>query len=166
MTRAADFDTTQEIAGARIPIVEGSSNAGTTWALTTPAPTIGGPLTFTNVQSGTPDATTSIPGKVVLANQSQVNSGANSPSNLVVTPETLAAWSNAKKSYVAQVGDGAAVTYTVNHNLNSTSVTARLRRVSTGAFVEADVANPTANTLTLTFATAPSLNEFEVLVLG
>jgi hypothetical protein len=84
----------------------------------------------------------------------------------VVTPETLAAWSNAKKAHVAQVGDGAAVSFTVNHNLNSSSVTARLRRVSTGAFVEADMANPTVNTLTITFATAPGLNEFEVLVLG
>lgn len=166
MTRAADFDTTAEISGARIPIAEGSSNAGTTWALTTAAPTIGGALTFTNVQSATPDATTALAGKVTLANQSQVNSGATAPSNLVVTPETLNAWSNAKKIYTATFGDGAATSFTINHNLNSTSVTVRLRRVATGAFVEADVATSTVNAVTITCASAPSLNEYEVLVLG
>ena len=51
--RAADFDTTSEIAqGTRVYVQEGAANAGKTFEISTSTPTIGAALAFAEVVSG------------------------------------------------------------------------------------------------------------------
>ena len=64
------------------------------------------------------------------------------------------------------IGDGTATTITLTHNLNSRNVVVSVKRSSTHAEVECDVVAATVNTVTLTFATAPTTNEFYATVIS
>ena len=67
----------------------------------------------------------------------------------------------------ASVGDGSATTYTVTHNLGTRDVVVQVLRVASPYdVVIADVAAATEATVTVTFATAPTSNQFRVVVIG
>lgn len=167
MTRALDFDATgAELEGAVVPVEEGTANAATRWYLTTQNPAIGSALAFANLAGGAPAASTTVAGLVELATQPEVDSGAASPTNLAVTPVTLAAWSNAKKLYVATIGDGALTQIDVTHNLGTKDVHARVRVVSTDKEVECEVANISTTVCRFNFSSAPALNALKVVILG
>ena len=166
MTRAADFDATAEIEGATIPVEEGTANAGTTWRLTTQNPTIGSALAFTNQASTTPDASTTVPGKVELATQSEVDTAAASPTNLVVTPVTLNAWPSKALRHSATIGDGALTQIDVTHNLGTKDVHVSVRRVSDDKIVDCEVTALSTTQVRLNFAAAPALNALRVTTLA
>lgn len=71
-------------------------------------------------------------------------------------------------TYVATVGNGSATQLSVPHNLGSSDVVYSLRDIATGALdsfdVDVNALNP--NSLSLTFATAPSANSVRVTVLA
>lgn len=69
-------------------------------------------------------------------------------------------------SYSTQVGNGSSTTITVTHNLNTRVVKVAVYDAATWAEVECDVALPSPDTATLTFAEAPATNAYEVVVLG
>ena len=69
--------------------------------------------------------------------------------------------------YATSVGDAAATSYTVTHNLGTRDVTVQVREVASPyAVVIADIAATTTNTVTIDFATAPSENQYRVIVIG
>lgn len=69
--------------------------------------------------------------------------------------------------YATSVGDAAATSYTVTHNLGTRDVTVQVREVASPyAVVIADIAATTTNTVTIDFATAPSSNQYRVIVIG
>lgn len=102
-------------------------------------------------------------GLIELATQAEVNTGTDV--DRAVTPATLKAFFDSKaQAYVANIGNGVATAYAITHNLNSTDVDVTVFRVSSGAQVIVDNVRTNANTVTLTFSTAPTTNQFRVLI--
>lgn len=65
------------------------------------------------------------------------------------------------------VGDGVTTSYVLTHNLNSRDVVVMLRETASPyAQVITDVEMTTANTLTVKFATAPTTDQYTVVVIG
>ena len=69
--------------------------------------------------------------------------------------------------FAANVGDGAATTYTITHNLNTRDVVVSVYEAG-GSYnmVECDVLAATVNTVNLTFAVAPTANQYRCVVIG
>ncbi len=63
------------------------------------------------------------------------------------------------------VGDGAATSFTVTHNLGTVDHVVQAHRVSDGLQVEPDVTKGT-NADTIAFTTAPTANEFRINIIG
>jgi hypothetical protein len=65
------------------------------------------------------------------------------------------------------IGDGSATSYTVNHALTTRDVTVQIfDNASPYAQVEADVEHTDSNNLTIKFATAPTSEQYRVVVVG
>lgn len=68
------------------------------------------------------------------------------------------------RKYVADIGNGVAVTYVVTHSFNSVDVTVEVFENATGDTVLVDVDRSGVNTVTVSFEDAPSLNQYRVIV--
>lgn len=164
LTRATDADTDAELRNATMFVAEGTTNADTSWVLTTDgAITVGTTmLTFAQKDAGAvPDATTTTKGKVQLATTAQTSD--KSSTTLAVTPSGLAEFTR-KKSFT--FGDGTATSFTLTHNLNSDNVITQLRLAADNAVVEADITNASTSAVTVAFATAPAANAIKAVVIG
>lgn len=69
-------------------------------------------------------------------------------------------------SFSAVVGDGTSTSITLTHNLNTRNVVVSVKKTSNYVEVDCDVAASTVNTVTLTFGTAPTVNQYLVTVVG
>lgn len=165
-TRASDMDVSAEFNSATVPVVSGTTNAGTTWRQTAASPTIGTtPIVFTSFNAGAGAASETSAGIAEIA--TQVETDAGSDDTRFVTPLKMANAPSRAKRYAGDVGDGSNTSITVTHNLNTRDVNLTLRRNS-GAYeqVLVDWGATTVNTITLTFATAPSAAQFRAIVTG
>jgi len=69
--------------------------------------------------------------------------------------------------YTTTVGDGSAVDYTVTHSLNNRGLSVSVyETVTPYAVVIADVSMTTLNTITVSFAVAPTSDQYTVVVIG
>jgi len=81
-------------------------------------------------------------------------------------PEALQTFPIARK-YVAVIGDGTTLNYSITHNLNSRDISVTIRETgSPYAQVITDVEFTTVNSITVKFATAPTSNQYTVVVVG
>lgn len=67
--------------------------------------------------------------------------------------------------FAATIGDTVNTSYTVTHNLNSLDVEVEVVEVSSGETVFADVTRSSVNAVVVSFATAPTLNQYRVIVM-
>ena len=71
------------------------------------------------------------------------------------------------RKYSESIGDAEETSFTLTHNLNTKDVTVQIYENATpSAQVEADVEHTSVNTVTVRFASAPSLSEYRVVVIG
>lgn len=67
-------------------------------------------------------------------------------------------------TYSANVGNGAANTYNVSHNLNSFSLLMSMREIATGYIIYPDLQQTTANNLVISFVDNPTANQYALLI--
>lgn len=166
-TRALDMNSSAEFNQAIVPVQAGT-DAGTQWRCTTVNPTVGSTsIAFAAFGTSAPSASTSTAGIVQLATNAEVNAGA--VTNKAVVPSALAQYTGFTRKFATTVGDGSATQYTITHNLNTVDVEVCVfRNNSTGDEVGCDVEHPSGapNTVILRFASAPTTNQFRVVVVG
>lgn len=69
-------------------------------------------------------------------------------------------------TYSVQIGDGSATSYAITHNLGNTEAVCQVYEASSGDLVLTGIKRDSANQHTINFATAPSTNEYEVVVVA
>lgn len=164
-TRALDASTADELEQATLTVEEGSS-AGASFRQTAVNLTLGTTaLAFTAFGTVAPAATETTAGIAEIATQAETDTGTDDAR--FITPLKHASYSGRKLKYTTTVGDGSATQYTITHNFNTRDVDVAIYRNATPwDDVVCDVDRPSVNSVRLTFAGAPTTNQFAVLVLG
>lgn len=172
-TRATDADASAEVtAGMVVPVEEGTANGDKAFILTT-----NGAITL----GTTAIAFTQLPGSAGGSfYQTVQNAGSGLTQRATLNASTgLTATDNSGSSrtdltidtavvvrkYAADIGDGSTTAITVTHNLGTKDVTVSVWD-NTTPFNEIlpDVGHTTTNTLTITFAVAPTSAQYRVVV--
>lgn len=164
MTRSADADLFDELEGAIVRVEEGTGNGGTGWRQTQVNGVVGtNNIVFVTDSSSAPSASEGTAGIAAIATQAETDAGTNDTK--FVTALKLKTSKLFNKSAVGNLGDGSALTFNLDHNLGTRDVVVSVYRNS-GSYddVIADVTRPTVNRVTVTFATAPALNAYRVVI--
>lgn len=146
-TRTIDANIAAEVLNMATAIVEGGQ-AGTEWLMNTPAPITLGSTNLTFIQVGSSSSYTAGTGISIVSGVISVDA----------TVVGLTATAN--------IGNGAATSIAVTHGLNSAKAQATVVEISTKAEVFPDVVYTDNNTVTVTFAVAPSTNQYQVRIVG
>lgn len=195
LTRAADADTYQELIGAAVFVKEGTNYGATSWVQASHYITsfagqdwvqfsgqgtytasngvelVGNNFSFDYTSDGGLSASTS--GAFIKL---QTNSGLATTSNglavgagtgISVSGGTVAINTSVVARKYSVVLTGSATSYTVTHNLGTRDVSVSVRETNSPyAQVFADVEMTTGDTVTVSFATAPSSGQYTVTVIG
>lgn len=190
--RASDADTGAEIEAAFVFVEEGTTNADTGWVMTFNGIPVLGTDNITWAQFSGAGSVTAGAGMtqsgntlnvignagriVVNADDVDLASGVCSPGTYdTVTVDTYGRVTSGTtagrpKKYSATIGDGSstaiAVTQGTHGCASDRSNVARVNDESTGAEVECDVTYASNGTVTFTFATAPTTNQYRVVIIG
>jgi hypothetical protein len=163
--RATDADSPAELGGMTITILEGTVNAGRsyTMAASVPDPIVVGTtaLTYAIVGGGVPY--TAGNGLALTGNDFNIGAG----TGIVVGADTVGIDPAvvARKSSTT-IGNGALTAIPVVHNLNTRDVMVVVRDATTYEKVWAEDVATDANTVTVSFATAPTTGQYRVTVFG
>lgn len=165
MTRALDANTFAELEQAVVSVEEGSSANSTFRQTAVNGVLDNDAVNFSAFGTAASPATTDAAGVIEIATQAEVDAGADS--SRAVTPQGLASWSGRARKVAANIGDGAALTFNLDHALNTRDVQVAVYKNS-GNYddVLADVTRPTVNRVTVSFASAPALNAYRIVVSG
>lgn len=165
MTRALDSSTSAELEQAVLTVEEGTS-AGTSYRQTSVNFTLGsGAVAFTQFGASAGAASETSAGIIEIATQAETDAGSDDARAL--TPAKLAGWSGRKLKYAANFGDGSATSFTFTHNFNTRDVQVEIYRNS-GDYdtVIAEVRRTSVNAVQVVVASAPTSNQFRVVILA
>lgn len=163
LNRASDFDTAAEVDSGDFIFVSSGTYSNTGWVQTLKPATIGtDPISFTQF-SGAGAFTA---GAGLTQSGTTFNVGAGT--GITVNANDVAIdTSVVARKYSIRVGNGADTTYTVTHNLGTIDVVVQVfENGSPYAQVETDIEHTNSNTVTVKFATAPSTDQYRVIVVG
>jgi hypothetical protein len=108
-------------------------------------------------------ATETVLGVSRIATQAETNTGTNDTA--YITPLKLVTYlNNAVGGYSANVGNASATSFTLTHNLGTRDVIVLIYDNSTYEQVYADVVMTSTSVVTVSFATAPALNAYRVVI--
>lgn len=108
-------------------------------------------------------ATESVSGVAAIATQVETNAGTDDQK--IVTPLKLKTYlDNRTGGYAANIGDNMFNSFSVSHGLGTIDVIVMLKDNTTLEEVYADVVITDANTVTISFATAPATNAIRVVI--
>lgn len=108
-------------------------------------------------------ATESRTGIAELATQAETDAGTDDAR--IVTPLKLKTLlDNRVGGYAASVGNGSNTSFALSHSLNTKDVVIEVYENSTGETVIADSTRDTVNQVTVSFATAPTANQYRVVI--
>jgi len=166
LTRATDADSSAEVtSNMTVFVEEGTVNADTAWTLTNNgAITLDTTsLTFTQFGGG---ATSYVAGNGLTLTSATFDVGAGT--GISVAADSVAIdTAVVVRKFAANVGDGSSTTITLTHNLNTRDIQVVCYNATTPwDVILPDIAMPTVNTVTLTFATAPTSNQYRASVFG
>lgn len=167
LVRATDADNSAEVtSGMATTATEGTTNGDKAWILTTNDPIVleTTALAFSQLGGG---ATTYTAGNGLQLNGSAFSILLDSSPGLLVTGTGVKidpAYSGLAKRYAAAVTAGS-TTAVMTHGLGTADLIVSVILVATGEVVEVDVL-VTTTTITLTFATAPTANQYRVIAIG
>lgn len=148
--RAVDADVAAEISSMSVLVQEGTANADKQFNCTTNDPITLGSTAITFVQVGG--------GAGSYTNGNGVSIAGN-----VISVDTAVV----ARKVGADIGNGVATNFNIPHNLGTTDAVVLIRETAGGkAEVEADVVFTDSNTVTVTFAVAPTAGQYRVTVIG
>jgi hypothetical protein len=127
-----------------------------------------GTTTTNNVETVSTSNGVIFEGNVADENELTLIAGTLTADRTVTLPDatgTVALTSDiTDRVYATSIGDGAATSYTVTHNLNTRDVNVQLYDNSSYDTVYADVVRTSVNVVTIDFGAAPTTNDIRVLV--
>ena len=167
LTRTTNATTTAEVTpGLFVYVAEGTVNGSNGFTLVTPAPITLGTTSLVFTQTSGAGQITAGSGLTKSGNILNVIALANS--GVIVNADDIAIdTSLVLKKFTQAIGDGTSTTITVTHSLNNARANSTMTQTLTPfnrVFVTE--ANPTANTMTFTFAVAPTANQYTVQIGG
>lgn len=162
-TRALDMNSAAEVEQATVTVEEGTS-AGATFRQTAVNVTLDTTaLAWASFGTSAPSASESTAGVIEIATQAEVDTGTDDAR--AVTPQKLKNSKLFNKSFAANVGDGSATSFNIDHNLGTRDVVVAVYRNS-GNYDEvlADVERSTVNRVIVKFAVAPTSAQYRVVI--
>ena len=149
LTRATDADTAVKVtAGMSVMVEEGTEYANEHWTLTTDGAIVIGTTSLVFAQTGA--GTTYTQGTGISI----------SGSTIAVDTSVVV------RKYAASVGDNSATSFDLSHGLASTDVTVQVFDNSNGATVDADTVRLSSTQVRVSFASAPTTNQYRVVIHG
>lgn len=162
LVRSTDADTYQELIGASVFVMEGTAYGNTSWVQGNHY------ITDFTTQSWTQfsGANAASAGDGLVASGNVFNVGAGT--GITVNANDVAIDTGVVvRKYAADLGNGSATSFTITHNLGTRDVTVGIYEPAASyAEVMADVEHSTTNTITVKFTTAPTTDQFRVVVHG
>lgn len=164
LTRATNSDTSAEVkSGLFVFVSEGSIGSSNGYTLVTPDPIVLDTTGLTFVQTSGAGQITAGLGLTKTGNVLNVGQG----TGIVVNADDIAVDSTVARKFSQTIGDGTTTTITVTHNLNNPTPVLSCSIVATPfTSVTPTVTFPTVNTASLTFAVAPTANQYRVTLVG
>ena len=127
---------------------------------------------WTTVNKNIPDivsASETAEGIIELATQAEVNSGIDVTravtSATLHTKMKLSSGLSPARVFIVKIGNGSATSFSIKHGLTS-EVVCQVYDESTGEYVYCDMRRDDGNNITLSFAIAPTTDQFKVVIIG
>lgn len=165
LVRSLDASTFRELEQAIVSVEEGT-NAGTSFRQTQ----INGVLGTNDVIWGVfgtsaPTSSESTAGIAEIATQAETDTGTDDAR--FITPLKLATWNGRLKKFTQLIGDGSATSFTVTHNFNTRDVQVSVF-YNSGNYdtILVEIQRTSVNAVTIVFSSAPTSNQFKVMVIG
>ena len=163
-TRASDADTSAEVtASFAVFVEEGTVNGDAAWTLTNNGTVTIGTTVLVFTQFTGLGQITAGAGLTKTANTLDVVAG----TGIVVNANDVAINTTVvARKFTANLGDGTNTAFTVTHSFNTRTVIVAVYDATTYDEVYADITRTGVDTVTVTFAAAPTADAYKVVVIG